>query len=178
VFVECNGLFCEQIDFIARFCNTGDVVIKTVARNVTRILHRCAVLGLFVSLAGCAGMPSQEMSDARRAVDAAAQADASRTAPSAMQRATTSLDDANVALRAGQYEHARKLAERARSEAIAARKLSTELQQLKQAIDRARAQHRPWQEAQQLMQQALTISRAGDTSGALATAEQAATLLR
>jgi len=117
------------------------------------------------------------MSDARRALNAAEQADARRLLPITMGRASASLDSANSALRAGQYEQARLLARSARDEAIAARVLATRLVQVREAIARARAEDRAWQDAEQLVQRALEMSRAGDTRGALSSVEQAAMLV-
>ena len=117
------------------------------------------------------------MSDARRALDAAEQADARRLLPDAMGRASATLDNANSALRAEQYDEARVLAASARDEAIATRQLATRLVRIREAISTARAEGREWQAAEALVQRALDMSRAGNTSGALSVIEQAALLL-
>ena len=134
-------------------------------------------IGAALMLTACASVPSQEMSDARRALDAASQAGAQRLLPVAMGRASTTLDSATSALRAGQYDEARVLALSARDEAIDSRVLATRLVQIREGIAKARTEGRAWQEADRLMQRALTSSRAGDASGALSSSEQALLLL-
>ena len=141
------------------------------------VLAAAPVAGAALMLVGCASVPSQEMSDARRALDAASQADAQRLLPIAMGRASATLDSASSALRAGQYDKARVLALSARDEAIDTRVLATRLVQIREGIAKARSEGRAWQEADRLMQRALANSRAGNTSGALSSAEQALLLL-
>ena len=136
------------------------------------------VMGFCLMLSACVSVPSQEMSDARRALDSAEQAGARTVLPDAMGRASAALDSASRALRAGQYDDARGLARAARDEAIAARMLATRLQQIKAAIAAARTEGRAWQDAEQLLQRALQMSRAGDSDGALSVADKAAISLR
>ena len=155
---------------------------NTFDRNILQRLGLCGFAKLisaclFLALAACASVPSQEMSDARRAFDAANQVQASQVAPSAMRRARVALDDANTALREGRYDRARVFAQTARGEAIAARQLSHELTAVARAIEIARKQGQPWQGAEQLVQQALQVSANGDMSRAMAMAKRAATLV-
>lgn len=72
-------------------------------------------------LVGCTSAPVQEMSDARQALDAAREAEADIHAPKLMLRAKTSLENAEKALKQGEWKKARKSAIEARIEAIAAR---------------------------------------------------------
>ena len=73
-------------------------------------------------LAGCAGVPYQEMSDARQAVEAARPLVADRPVQrEQVQRARTLLQQAEDHLHAGDYAAARRLAEQARDLAIDAR---------------------------------------------------------
>lgn len=118
------------------------------------------------------------MSDARRALDAAEQAEARRLLPLAMNRASTKLESANSALRAGQYDEARQLAREAREEAIAVRVLAGRSEEIRQAVASARAQGRAWQDMDQLMQRAIAMSRDGDIKGALSVSEKAIEMLR
>ena len=131
-----------------------------------------------VLLAGCAAVPSQEMSDARRALDAAREANAPELAPMAMARADGALQEASAALRAGQYDRARARAGMAREAAILARELAARITAVEAGIAAAREAGRPWQGAQEMLRQARIVSRDGDTPRALAIAERAEALLR
>ena len=148
---------------------------RIASRNVRSVL---ASLGVALLLSACASVPSQEMSDARRALDAAEQAEARRLLPLAMKRATTTLESANSALRAGQYDEARQLARKARDEAIAVRVLAGRSEEIRQGVASARAQGRAWQDIDQLMQRAIAMSRDGDIKGALSVSEKAIGMLR
>ena len=160
----------------------------TVARTIGRFTRlkgtiRRVFLGVIVVASGsmlsaCASLPSQEMSDARRALDAALQADARRMLPLELARATAKLQGANDALRVGHYDEARELARAVRDEAIAARVLASRLVHVQGVMATARAQGRGLQDIDVLIRRALEMSRAGDSSGALAIVEQAATSLR
>ncbi len=147
---------------------------QTAQSRVHRVL---AVLVVSLLLSACASVPSQEMSDARRALDAAEQADARRLLPLAMKRASTTLDNANSALRAGQYDEARQLALDAREEAIAVRVLAARSEQVRLAVAAARAQGRAWQPIDELMQRAIAMSREGDLKGALSVSEKVLEML-
>jgi len=66
---------------------------------------------MVVALAGCAGSPPvQAMSDARQAVRAAED----HMPPTTREQAERLLDEARIALEAGDYGHARERAEEAR----------------------------------------------------------------
>ncbi|MDZ7829623.1 MAG: DUF4398 domain-containing protein [Halofilum sp. (in: g-proteobacteria)] len=76
-----------------------------------------------ILLGGCASAPYQQMSDARQAVEAARPVVADQPDERAqLQEAREMLARAEEHLRAGEYEHARRLAEKARDMAIAARR--------------------------------------------------------
>lgn len=71
---------------------------------------------------GCTTIPTQEMSDARQAVQAAREVGATTHAPENLTNAENFLNDAKKALDAGYYDVARKHALAAKAEAIEARK--------------------------------------------------------
>lgn len=75
-------------------------------------------------LAGCAGAPVQEMSNARQAVKAAERAGAATVAPDLMDEARLRLKSAESHLRRGEYRDARDEAELARTKAVEARLLA------------------------------------------------------
>jgi len=95
-----------------------------------RIRHRprCAQIlgGLALSLglwvAACAGVPYQQMSDARQAIESARPVVADHPGPRArVQEARSLLEQAETHLEAGEYGAARETAEQAKQLAIEAR---------------------------------------------------------
>jgi len=85
-------------------------------------LHRIAPLALCIMIASCAvAPPVQEMSDARQAISAAREANASQLAPIQLKQAEESLDEAARGLEQGHYLDAREAAKAARAHAIRAR---------------------------------------------------------
>ncbi len=79
----------------------------------------CAAL-----LAGCAGMPLQEMSDARQAIRAAERAGAEKLAPQLLDEARALVERARVSMHKGDYREARDDAEQARAKAMEARRIA------------------------------------------------------
>lgn len=139
---------------------------------------RAGVVGVMLVLAACARVPSQEMSDARRALDAAREANAQQYARASLERAASALDDATAALSAGHYETARGLAETARKEAILSRELAVRVAEVASVIDSVRAAGGRWEGAASLLREAESTSRAGDTARAVEIAARALALLR
>lgn len=80
---------------------------------MNRFRHRCIAFFVGLPLAGCAGLPAQEMSDARQAIRVARDAGAQRVAPATLEDAQARLQRAEVALRAGEYREARREASEA-----------------------------------------------------------------
>lgn len=83
---------------------------KTIPLGLVTLL-----LGLL--LAACAGPPVQEMSDARQAIQAAAEAGADQHAPVPLRQARTYLESAESKLQKRAYNGARKDARLARQKA-------------------------------------------------------------
>lgn len=81
-------------------------------------------MALAVVLVGCAGIPAQEMSNARQAVRAAERAGAETAAPELLALARQSLRNAEVHLRSHDYRVARDEAELARTHAVEARRVA------------------------------------------------------
>lgn len=75
-------------------------------------------------VAGCAGAPVQEMSNARQAVRAAEKAGAATAAPELLTEAKQLLKDAKTHLNQRDYRSARDDAESARAKAIEARRVA------------------------------------------------------
>ena len=85
-------------------------------------MRRIVTLFLYIILVSCAvAPPVQEMSDARQAINAAREANASQFAPGSLKKAEDSLDEATRGLEQGHYLDAREAARAARSHAIRAR---------------------------------------------------------
>jgi len=76
------------------------------------------------TLAGCAGAPLQEMSDARQAVRAAERAGAGKHAPEPLAEARQLVERARLSMQKGEYKEAREDAEKAREKAVEARRLA------------------------------------------------------
>ena len=104
----------------------------------TRWLRRVCAGGVLIAVGACAGVPSQEMSDARRAMDAAVSADAQLHAPQVLQRGRSALADAESALASADYDTARQQALGARAAAIEARFLAREMAETLAQIGDAR----------------------------------------
>jgi hypothetical protein len=85
---------------------------------------RISLMGglLALLMSACGGLPVQEMSDARQALQAAAEVGAREKADTLYQEAGQLLDQAEDALNAGEYKKASTLAEEAKEKAILARK--------------------------------------------------------
>jgi len=75
-------------------------------------------------LAGCAGMPLQEMSDARQAIRAAERAGAEKHAPELLAEAQRLVETARLNIHKGEYREAREEAELAREKAMEARRVA------------------------------------------------------
>ncbi len=95
-------------------------MIRSTTKNLPRWVLVLVAAGWAATLAGCAVAPVQEMSDARQAIEAAAQAGGDVKATQQMREARTALAQAEVALRNVRYKQARQLAQQARVKAIAA----------------------------------------------------------
>ena len=150
-----------------------------VSEMTTNAWIRIGLLTVVVAAAaGCASVPSQEMSDARRAIRAAEKAAAGEHAPNALARARDALDDARKALARSDYPAAEAAARTARSEAIDARALATEMQLTALSIAEARRAGRPVAGAESFVDRARRAANAGDAERALEYLHRARQLAR
>ena len=92
---------------------------------------------VFVVVAACATAPTQEMSDARQAVQAAVDAGAGTHAPDALHQAESHLNQAGESIESGQYRDARHDAVAAKNEAIDAREMAHAIGSARAAIEQA-----------------------------------------
>ncbi|MDX1251737.1 MAG: LysM peptidoglycan-binding domain-containing protein [Gammaproteobacteria bacterium] len=134
----------------------------------------CLVAGGMVVAGGCASVPpTQEMSDARQALDAAREADASRYAPRAMKGANQLLSQAEQKLEAGAFKQAQESALAAKQEASRARAMAAALGAAKTALREAAADGALSAEAQTLLQQAEVAASADDEKSTVRLAGEA-----
>ncbi len=109
-------------------------------------------------LAGCAGAPTQEMSDARQAVSAAHDVGAAEHARENVQHAEALLNKAEHEFKRGDFGGARDDAEAARVEAIKAQDIAQVMSATKRALQQATARGVLSGEATQLFEQAITAA--------------------
>jgi ABC-type transporter lipoprotein component MlaA len=93
-----------------------------------------ALLGAVLA-SGCAGWPTQEMSNARQAIAAAERAGAEQYAPEALAEARKLLASAKANSNKGDYRAARDEYNQAREMAIEARRVAEQAKAPKQAPD-------------------------------------------
>lgn len=97
--------------------------------QITRRLKFSLSLAAFMAyamLAGCAGAPIQEMSDARQAIRAAERAGAAKYAPEPLAEAKKLVEQARAQMQQREYREARYDAEEARTKAVQARRIAEE----------------------------------------------------
>jgi hypothetical protein len=96
--------------------------MPSIRRYTLSLLLAASIAG--ATLAGCAGAPLQEMSDARQAVRAAERAGAEKHAPEPLAEARQLVERARLSMQKGEYKEAREDAEKAREKAVEARRLA------------------------------------------------------
>jgi nucleoid-associated protein YgaU len=128
------------------------------------------VLGIAV---GCATAPTQEMSDARQAVQAAREADAKLHTPDAMESAEHELSQAEHELHGRNYKLARNDALAAKQEAIKARNMALAIAQAKDALAEADKLGALSQPTRDWLAQAENAAAAGNEEQAIHDAQQA-----
>ena len=94
--------------------------MQTLRRHLLPLLMTLLFAGGL--LGGCAGMPLQEMSDARQAIRAAERAGAQQYAPELLGEAKALVETARQDMHKGEYRTAREQAEQAREKAVEARR--------------------------------------------------------
>ena len=90
-----------------------------------------------VVVAACATAPTQEMSDARQALQAAIDAGAGAHAPDALHDAEKHLNDAGQNIESGEYRDARHNAVAAKHEAIDAKEMARAIGNARKVMDEA-----------------------------------------
>ncbi|MFQ5470320.1 MAG: DUF4398 domain-containing protein [Gammaproteobacteria bacterium] len=125
------------------------------------------VMGLLV-LGGCAtAPPTQEMSDARQAIEAAEDAGAGKHASILLKTAKIALHDAREQLKRHHFYEARINAERAKSQATKARTVSLAIREASDAIAQAQAEGKRVANAKQLLSRAKAEAKDGHADNAI-----------
>ena len=140
------------------------------ARHARKLL---AAVAPALLVAACAGVPTQEMSDARQAISAARGADAASIAPRSMDSAERLLSDAKSSLRAGEYDIARNDAMAARRAAMLAREVAVVIADTRVALAEAKSRGIDSRVSEQLLDEAEAAARRGEEGRAMALATQA-----
>ncbi|MEQ6342035.1 MAG: LysM peptidoglycan-binding domain-containing protein [Gammaproteobacteria bacterium] len=130
--------------------------------------------GVVIS-SGCAtAPPTQEMSDARQALDAARRAEATRHAPDALEGAENLLSQAEEKLGAGAFTQAQRAALAAKEEATKARAMASAISAAKAVLSDAAAIDALSPEAQGLLLRAEIAAKVDDDQNAVRLAGEAA----
>jgi hypothetical protein len=130
VWVERNASCARQPRHCIRRCLDGvGFALLRSGENYSRLmpypslpasLRGLLLIALCAILGACAGVPAQEMSDARQAIKAARDAGAEQVAPQKLNEAKSLLEQAEVNLQKGDYRNARRNAVEARGRATEA----------------------------------------------------------
>lgn len=134
---------------------------------------RMSAIVMMSGLVACAGVPTQEMSDARQALQAARAADADTHAAQGFREAEQRLSKAERELAGHFYARARKDAVIARSEAIIARNIALALADAKAAVAAAEAEGAASPAARDWLAQAEAAAQAVREDEAVQAAERA-----
>ena len=127
---------------------------------------------------GCASAPSQEMSDARQALQAAVAVGAEALVTPDVERARNFLSSAESALALKQYDRARNGAVAAKRAALWARRVAVEIRDAQAELRRATAAGVFVPEAGDALQQAKAAAQAGRATQALEHASRASALAK
>lgn len=138
-----------------------------------RLLKAAGAALLAILAAGCATAPTQEMSDARQAVQAAREADAPVHTPDAMDSAEHDLTQAEHQLQDREYKRAREDAIAAKQAAVKARNMALALAKAKQAVEEADEAGALTQVTRDWLAKAEAAAAAGDEDEVIRTTQQA-----
>lgn len=124
-------------------------------------------------IASCASPPTQEMSDARQAVQAARQAGAERFAQKSLESAQTELEEAERQLQSKKYRKAKKHAMMSKQKAVTARQVASTFQSAEAAMKIADKLPNSWRDTKKIFSKAKKAIQAGDSGKALKLAHMA-----
>ncbi len=124
-------------------------------------------------VAGCASAPTQEMADARQALQAAENAAAATHAPANLKGARELLAGAERAISNGDYDAARADAVATKKAAVAARNIALAIGGAEKALDEAAALGFQWRDSRKLLDEARAAAKQGDEVTAIKLAGEA-----
>lgn len=128
----------------------------------------CGLIGLVLTVAtGCATAPTQEMSDARQAIQAARNAGARDHAPRALDSAEGLVSRAEQAIEGGRYDQARADAVASKKDAVKARNIALAIGDAAAVLDEANGLGFEWRDSQKILGRARTAAQAGDEGAAV-----------
>lgn len=130
-------------------------------------LYKQLLLLIIVAITGCASAPTQEMSDARQAVQAAQDAGADRHAPDTMKNAKQRLGKAGEEIQSGDFRGARRDAEAAKKNAIDAQDMSLAISGARIAVEKAAAKGVLTGASEVLLEKAEQAARVAEVSTAI-----------
>ncbi len=131
-------------------------------------------LGVVTLVSACSSLPTQEMSDARQAIESARQAGAGDSAPYPFDQALALIDEARESMVREEYKRARSDALAARSFALSARNIAIAIGDAERAINVGRDDGHNVGPAMLMVKQARAAARDGDEERAIELARKAA----
>lgn len=124
--------------------------------------------GVFSLFAACAGSPpTQEMSDARQAIQAAKDAGADKNVPGLLKSSEDLIQSAEIKLNNKAYRKARKDAKAAKNNAMTATSVSTAIKTATAAIKKAEGFGYVWRDSSKMITDAQKAAEEGDVKKAL-----------
>jgi len=136
--------------------------------NVFPAARWLGLIGLVLTVAmGCASAPTQEMSDARQAIQAAREAGAEDHAPQALGSAESLLSRAEQAIGGGSYDQAREDAVASKKDAVKARNIALAIGDAAAVLDEADGLGFAWRDSQKILGRARAAAQAGDEGSAV-----------
>ncbi len=135
---------------------------------ITPSLRLLALMGFVLTvLVGCATAPTQEMSDARQAIQAARDAGAEKHAPDVLGSAEDLLANAEKAIADSEFEPARADAVAAKKAAVKARNIALAIGAAESALDEANSLGAEWRDSRKILDKAREAAKAGDEEEAV-----------
>lgn len=134
----------------------------------TSIAKLLTLSGIMLSVVvGCATAPTQEMSDARQAIQSAREAGADRYAPAGLQSAEGLLSQAEQSIEKGLYDSAREDAIAAKKQALSARNMALAIGSAEAALDQADKLGFEWRDSHEILAKARAAADDGDEATAV-----------
>jgi len=136
--------------------------------NVFPVARWLGLIGLVLTVVmGCATAPTQEMSDARQAIQAAKDVGAEDHAAQVLRSAQGLLRRAEQSIEGGSYDLAREDAVASKKDAVKARNIALAIGDAAAVLDEASALGFEWRDSQKILGRARAAAQAGDEGSAV-----------